>query len=283
MKNLNNISTDSLIDWYTTIVENKAPSDVKDYLEQITDEIENRFNEYINKFSSIDLISIEDSEYPQNHPGLVSCYKSEGNTLKLLKKTIKDNQDNDLKGLCQYCGILKPKTYDHYLPISIYPEFSALAINLIPCCKDCNGKKKNYWKENGNRGIINFYIDNIPNSQFLFGNVVFVTDIPHVQYHLRNPNNNINPSFYNIVLKHYSRLELFELYKEESTEELSEIIRIFKIYLENASLESLRSNLMTDALQLQSQFGINYWRAVLRLTLAESDIFLNYLIEKITE
>lgn len=283
MKNLNNISTDSLIDWYATIVENKDPSDVKDYLEQITDDIENRFNEYIDKFSSSDLISIEDSEYPQNHPGLVSCYKSEGNTLKLLKKAIKDNQDNDLKGLCQYCGILKPKTYDHYLPVSIYPEFSALAINLIPCCKDCNGKKHNYWKENGNRGIINFYIDNIPNSQFLHGNVVFVYGIPHIQYQLRNPNNNIDPSFYDIVLKHYSRLQLFELYKEESTDELSEIIRIFKIYLENPSLESLRTNIITDALQLQSQFGINYWRAILRLTLSESDIFLNYLIEKITE
>jgi 5-methylcytosine-specific restriction endonuclease McrA len=283
MKNLNNISIDSLIDWYSRIVANKDPGDIKDFLEQITDNIENRFNEYEKKFSSSDLISIVDSEYPQNHVGLVSCYKSEGNTLKLLKKAIKDNQDDDLKGLCQYCGILKPKTYDHYLPISIYPEFSALAINLIPCCKDCNGKKHNYWKENGSRGIINFYIDNIPNFQFLHGSVVFVYGIPHVQYQLRNPNNNIESSFYDIVVKHYSRLQLFELYKEESTDELSEIIRIFKIYLKNPSLESLRTNLMEDALQLQSQFGINYWRAILRITLSESGVFLNYLIEKIAE
>lgn len=283
MKNLNNILINDLIGWYSKIVANKDPGDIKDLLEQIKDNVENRFNEYEQKFSSSDLISIIDSEYPPNHTALVSCYKSEGNNLKLLKKAIRDCQDDDLKGLCQYCGILKPKTYDHYLPISTYPEFSALAINLIPCCKDCNGKKHNYWKEDGSRGIINFYIDNIPNFQFLHGDVVFVDDIPHVQYELKNPDNNIESTFYSIVEKHYSRLELRELYKEESTNELSEIIRIFKIYLQNVTLQSLKTNLMVDALQLQSQFGINYWRAILRITLSESDAFLNYLMEEIAE
>lgn len=283
MKNLKNVSTDSLIDWYAKIVENKDPSPSKDYLEQITNNIKIRFDEYLDKFNSVGLINIADSEYPNNHSGLLSCYKSEGNNLKLLKKEIKDNQEDDIKGICQYCGILKPKTYDHYLPISIYPEFSALAINLVPCCKDCNGKKKSYWKENQERGIINFYIDKIPNTRFLYGNVIFILGIPHVEYYLKNPDNGSNANFFNIVLKHYLRLELLELYKEESSDELGEIIRTFKIYIQNTSLESLRTNLLTDALQLQTQFGINYWRAVLRLTLSESDIFLNYLLNTITE
>lgn len=285
MKKLNNISIENLINWYITIVENKTPSDVKDYLEGITDNIEIKYDEYIVKFNSVDLINIDDSEYQYNHAGLISCYKSEGNTLKLLKKSIIDNQINDLKGVCQYCGILRPKTFDHYLPISIYPEFSCLAINLIPCCKDCNGKKLNYWKENNQRGIINFYIDNIPNNQFLFGNVVFVSGIPHIQYHIQNINGNIDELFYNIVEKHYSRLNLYDLYKEVSTDELGEIIRTFRIYLQNPTptLDFLKQKLIIDAEQLQNQFGINYWRAILRLTLSESEPFLNYLIYRIRE
>ena len=285
MKKLNNISTENLINWYITIVANKAPSEIRDYLEEITDDIEEKYEEYLSKFNSIDLINIDESEYPNNHAGLISCYKSEGNSLKLLKKSIIDEQVDDLKGVCQYCGILKPKTFDHYLPISIYPEFSCLAINLIPCCKDCNGKKLNYWKENNQRGIINFYIDNVPNNQFLFGHVVFVSGIPHVKYHIQNPNGNIDALFYSIVEKHYSRLKLFNLYKEVSTDELGEIIRTFKIYLQDPipTIDYLRERLIIDARQLQNQFGINYWRAILRLTLSESQPFLNYLIDRITE
>lgn len=283
MKKLKNISTNNLINWYSNIVANKHDSDIKTNLEEISDDVENRFNEYVNKFSPNQLINIDDSQYIENHPGLVSCYKSEGDVLKLLKKEIKDNQDDDLKGLCQYCGILKPKTFDHYLPISKYPEFSALAINLVPCCKDCNGKKHNYWKENQERGIINFYIDNIPNSQFLFGNVIFISGIPHVEYQLLNPNNIINSFFFDIAKKHYKRLELLQLFKDTSTDELGEMIRMFKIYVANPTLEELRQKLNIDANQLQLQFGLNYWKAVMRLTLSQSEPFLNYLIDQINE
>lgn len=283
MKKLKNISTNNLINWYSDIVSNKHDSDIKTNLEEISDDIENRFNEYVNKFSANQLINIDDSQYIENHPGLVSCYKSEGDVLKLLKKEIKDNQDDDLKGVCQYCGILKPKTFDHYLPISKYPEFSALAINLVPCCKDCNGKKHNYWKENLERGIINFYIDNIPNSQFLFGNVIFISGIPHVEYQLLNPNNIINSFFFDIATKHYKRLELLQLFKDTSTDELGEMIRMFKIYVANPTVEDLRQKLNTDASQLQLQFGLNYWKAVMRLTLSQSEPFLNYLINQINE
>ena len=92
MKKLNNISTENLINWYITIVANKAPSEIRDYLEEITDDIEEKYEEYLSKFNSIDLINIDESEYPNNHAGLISCYKSEGNSLKLLKKSIIDEQ-----------------------------------------------------------------------------------------------------------------------------------------------------------------------------------------------
>ena len=283
MKKLNNISTENLISWYGLIVDNKDDGNIKDNLQQISNAIEDRYNEYLDKFSAVSLITIENSQYDINHSGLLSCYKSEGNSLKLLKKTIRDNQHKDLKGLCQYCGIFKPKTFDHYLPISLYPEFSCLAINLIPCCKDCNGKKLNYWKENQERGIVNFYVDNIPNNQFLFGNVIFSDGVPHIEYKILNPDNLIDDFFINIVSKHYKRLELLKLYQETSTDELGEMIRVFKIYVENPTIQKIKQNLITDANQLQLQFGLNYWKAVMRITLSQSEPFLTYLVGLINE
>ncbi|PHK13588.1 hypothetical protein VF12_41300, partial [Nostoc linckia z15] len=251
--------------------------------ESYSKDIHARYKEYLDNFNSLKLIKIADSIYINNHPSLLSCYKSEGKKLKELKKTIRDKQDKKIKGTCQYCGVLKPKTMDHYLPISLYPEFAVLAINLVPCCKDCNEKKKVYWKENGHRGIINFYIDNIPNEQFLYGEIQFVSGIPHAQYKVENLGGKIEYEFFKIVEKHYKRLELRELYKEESTTELGEIVRSVKNYADNPTVESIRKSLIKDASDLQQQYGINYWRAILRITVADSEETLNFILEEINE
>lgn len=277
MKNLKHIEIENLIDWYQQIIDNKDDGVIKTDLLNLLAQISLRYNHYEENFNHQNLIQIIDSIYVRNHEGLTSCYKSEGKILKQLKKLIREKQDKEIQGICQYCGILKPKTMDHYLPISVYPEFAVFAINLLPCCKDCNGKKNNYWKENNERGIINFYVDNIPNEQFLFGVVKIVSGIPHIEYELRMQNG-ITPSFFNIAVKHFNRLELLNLYKEESTTELGEIIRSVRNYAVNPTLNSVRNSLLRDWEDLRNIYGDNYWRAVLRRTLAESDEALNFII-----
>ena len=173
MKNLKNIALDTLIEWYDKIVDLKSDENAKVVLLGLKAKVSNWYEHYIEHFSREKIIAISDSLFSKNHPQLVSCYKSEGKTLSILKKNIRDLQEVGIKGTCQYCGVGKPKSMDHFLPISDYPEFAVLAINLIPCFKDCKEKKKAYWKEEGTRGIINLYLDNIPYEQFLFGEVHF--------------------------------------------------------------------------------------------------------------
>lgn len=281
MKNLKNIPVDNLIEWYHNIVELKTDEGAKVMLLGLTAQVDNRYEHYIERFTKEDIITISDSLFPKNHPQLLSCYKSEGSTLSSLKKEIRDLQDIGIKGTCQYCGIGKPKSMDHFLPISEYPEFAVLAINLIPCCKDCNEKKKSYWKEEGMRGIINFYIDNIPNAQFLFGEVHFNSNIPCVKFDLKNEEEIIDTDFYEIIKRHFKRLELLKLYNAEANDELDEMIRNFTTYIKNPDFETLKGDLIKDANQLQIQFGINYWRAIMRIALASSDEFLNYIVVKI--
>ena len=276
MKPLITLGVENLIDWYDRIILNKDQGAIRDELYNIRNDINNKYNGYTGKFTPKDIINIANSTYIKNHPALLSCYKSEGNVLANLKKLIREAQSDDLKGTCQYCGIGKPQSFDHYLPISEYPEFSVLAINLIPCCTDCNGKKRSYWKENGNRGIINFYLDNIPNEQFLFAEVELVNGIPTLKFKIENINV-IDPVFYAIVEKHYSRLGLIKLYTDESPDYLGELIRILKNYVDDWSVESLSSKLLNDSNQMEIQFGKNYWRAVISKALSESNDFLEYL------
>jgi len=278
MKNLNHIEAKNLIDWYNNIVANKDPGNDKENLISITNKIEERYNAYIKEFEKKDLINITDSIYPKNHKELLSCYKSEGTVLITLKKQIRDAQPKEIKRTCQYCGVYRPKSMDHYLPISDFPEFSVLAINLIPCCKDCNGKKLNYWKENGVRGILNFYIDNIPNTQFLFASVELKNNVPDIKFFIENIDNKIDGSLFKIITNHFTRLELTALYNDEAKDELTEIIRILKTYVDNPTIIKLNEKILNDAMQLQSQFGINNWKAILRQSLANSNEFLNYLI-----
>lgn len=281
MKQLKHIPIDNLIDWYDTILENKKDLAAQQELTDIQPQVNLRYEHYKENFSSYNIINISDSGFERNHIHLLSCFKSSGNILSRLKKVIRDSQDDGLKGICQYCGVNRPKTMDHYLPISDYPEYSVLGINLIPCCQDCNKKKHSYWKEGEGRGIINFYLDNIPEEQFLFGKVHFIYGIPSVKFELKNIDNCINSVFYEILKKHFIRLELIPLYNDVSTDELGEIIRIFSIYISNSTPKLLKNNLIKDAQQLQLQFGINYWKAILRITLSNSDEFINFMIQKI--
>ena len=144
MKNLTYLTTD-YFQCFTDIVDAKNENEFLTQADLLL-KIEKRYDEYIEKFSPDELLLIKDSEYPKNHPELTGCYKSKTKKVTELLTAIKNNQTSEAKSKCQYCGINKPKTIDHYLPISLYPEFAVLAINLLPCCNECNKKKDNYWK-----------------------------------------------------------------------------------------------------------------------------------------
>ena len=46
--------------------------------------------------------------------------------------------------LCPYCGIEPSRTFDHFLPKTIYASLSTTPFNLIPCCPTCNSKKGSF-------------------------------------------------------------------------------------------------------------------------------------------
>lgn len=65
--------------------------------------------------------------------------------------------------LCPICGMKACTEMDHYIPRSLFHEYSSHASNLIPLCHDCNQDKHDYWlNRKGKRYFFNAFFDQLP-------------------------------------------------------------------------------------------------------------------------
>lgn len=257
------------------IIEAKRILAIKEDLKKKMPSIFLRYKEYIKYFKSKNLLAITDSTFEAGDASLISCYLSGGNKIAAIKKAIKDLQDNFGNEKCMYCQIKEPDSFDHYLPKDIYPEFSSLAINLIPCCVTCNKKKDIYWKDLGEVGIINFYLNSIPIEQFLFVDISFSDNdyqTPIVKFSLENKFS-INEITFRMIKKHYKRLELSERYKDNVNSVISELKRILGSYGKNLSTKNKITATIDYSHQLKIDYGINYWKAILLDEISRKSIF----------
>lgn len=224
-----------------------------------------RLTLYTQEFQTKSLINITDSPFDPGDEELLSCYLSGGKKIAAIKKQIKDLQDIFGNEKCMYCQISRPNSFDHYLPKDTYPEFCAFALNLIPCCTICNQKKDVYWKELGEIGIINFYLNNIPKKQILFAGISFSQNnyaTPIISFELRNINK-ISSKNFGIFKRHFTRLGLIDLYNESSGSAISELKRTLNSFGGAHSVAKNMKNTLDYANQLKKDYGNNYWKAVL--------------------
>ena len=83
-----------------------------------------------------------------------------------VKKGLLNNYKN--KGRCPFCMISEPKTLDHYLSESEYPQFILYAPNLVPCCNNCNTiKNTSLMTDEHKRIYFHYYYDEIPDEEIL--------------------------------------------------------------------------------------------------------------------
>lgn len=65
--------------------------------------------------------------------------------------------------LCPICGLKPCSEMDHYMPRSLFHEYSSHASNLIPLCHNCNQDKHDYWlNRKGKRYFFNAFFDHLP-------------------------------------------------------------------------------------------------------------------------
>lgn len=269
MKNL--IPLTRKISYWDAIVGNKNLG-ARAQLMIIRNNVLNRFTTYSNHVSPNTLETITASPFVAPDIDLLkSCY-SKSSELSNLKTKIKEKQSVLLRGECQYCNIGEPTTFDHYLPQTEFPEYSALSINLIPCCSKCNTEKGEEWIEFGNRKIINYYYDALPNVSYLDCAITYRKGIPIALFSL---NSAIIPIHLRTVIStHFNTLKLLDRYKQKSNSEITDVLN--SIIPLNAHLNrvQLQNNLLQTATAMKAVKGDNYWRAVLLIALSNSNRFL---------
>ncbi len=269
MKNL--IPLTRKMSYWDDIVNNKNIAS-RASLQAIRQAVSNRVTEYINRTVPNSLETIPASTFvAPNIDLLKGCY-SKSIALSNLKAKIKNRQSDLLKGECQYCNIGEPKTFDHYLPQDDFPEFSALSINLIPCCATCNTEKGEEWLLTGNRRIINFYYDTLPNVQYLNCSIIFRNNIPQASFTL---NAAVIPvGMRTIIIEHFTKLKLAERYKDRSNSEISDVRIAILQSVGLLTRAQIQNQLTNEAAGMKGCKGDNYWRAVLRIALSNSNRFL---------
>lgn len=241
------------------ILEKNKPG--KDYLLAITDRMQICYNEYINEFDTLEQKENSDFQNDINEKNsLILCYTSQSKTFQLQRGKIFENQSIYLKALCPYCLLNKPKTLDHYISKTEFPEYSTLSKNLVPCCYDCNQKKGDSWRFDSKRRFIHFYNDTFLDKRFLYADLLFEdgNDIPKIVFSLSKPNN-MSQNHFNIVSWHFEDLELFDEYSDRANAFISSEVTIIKeAYFRGDTLASI-NQIIIDKIN-NNKFGENYWQ-----------------------
>lgn len=261
---------------YTEVLERSRSQDKKERLDRLSEYVFDRYTKYEELLP--DLQGISDSEITniEDKNALESCYNrnEKGYLEGFVVSKIISQQTVQHKNSCPYCGIDKPRTIDHYLPKSIYPEFSIFPPNLIPCCGYCNSKKKDRWQKNGERLFINLYYDDIPNDKFLFAEFHFsenkINPVPTISYQINLEG--INGNIKVILANHYKELKLTDEYSLSVEEEISNIYDEIK-HNTHKSIEFHKSNIKIRLDTFVRKYGVNYWKSALLEALLDCDEF----------
>jgi hypothetical protein len=206
-----------------------------------------------------------------------------GNTraLRDLKRQIKILQDPGVLTVCPLCKISLPRTFDHYLPRATFPEFAIHPLNLVPCCETCNGKKLDAWlNEDEQRICLHFYSDTIPQVDFVqcdLNPAAAGSQNVGVTFSLHKPPA-LGSERWNLIVRHFARLGLIERYNEIGNDELSEIFGNARDFLDNGGPRNrVRAFIRSGGSRFADVHGPSYWRAVLRMKVAQAPALFTWL------
>jgi hypothetical protein len=281
LKNLNPPQLDATL-IYNDIKEkskNTENLDKQDRLINLETYVLARYVVYENFKNNLEMIENSLITDELDKKSLISCYNrnKDGYLEGEVVAKILEIQSVQHKNTCPYCGIDRPKTIDHYLPKSDFPEFAIYPPNLIPCCGRCNTKKNDRWINNGRRLFFHYYFDIAPRHKFLYASLKFNSkmndQIPIVEFRIHN-DGNIDPKIFSLIQAHYQELNLLEEYSEYVIRDLSSVH-------DNVShnthrpisehIQTLKESMESDV----RLFGINFWRTSMYQAIIDSNEFFN--------
>lgn len=128
---------------------------------------------------------------------------------------------------CPICGQKECTEMDHYMPRSLFQEYSSHTSNLIPLCHDCNQDKHDYWlNSKGERYFFNAFFDKLPN-KIIECTISIKNGFPKVKVSIYS---GLDKNKYQdaVVLRTITKLDLKKSFQSEADDFLRSEIRRLK-------------------------------------------------------
>ncbi|QHE92821.1 hypothetical protein PI93_013940 [Pandoraea fibrosis] len=213
---------------------------------------------------------------------LQSCYNSATEPLNKLKDEILKSLQIDAEinlQRCPYCMLNDPKTWDHYLPKTYYPEYSSYHANMVYVCFGCNHRKHDEYHDSYLLYCHPYFT--VPNGISLLHCLVSVSnDQLAIRYYCAAPPEHEHLAA--IAEEHISRLRLENRFKGEAASLVSGFIgEIRTTFPRGISDVAMRNILRTKYAEAQSRLGVNAWDARLWHGLNQCREFCAYINRRI--
>jgi hypothetical protein len=189
-----------------------------------------------------------------------------------------DHFESTGESTCPYCNFGEQWEHDHYLPKSAFPEFSLYPNNLVPICKQCNGKKLARYQQNGIRLFQHLFSELNGVVGFLCVAIAYEPRL-RVEYSLTRPAS-LTPAQFTVLEQHFDKLDLADRYARQASTVLAKLVRQFR-KPENLALGPghLRQRLNQMAVDRTAASPPHHWEAVLMQALAASDDFTDHIFD----
>lgn len=181
------------------------------------------------------------------------------------------------KRRCCFCSCEDPTELDHFLPKSVFPEFSILPINLVPSCSRCNKLKAESTPISVGNTYIHPYYEEYNDIIWLEANLHFdyAGEIT-ITYRIAQSLKTNQPILATKFEYQFNELELNQRYSLKASEELSNIEYRLRELKNDAGVEEVKKHLWGEA---QSRFRVNRnsWQSALYYCLYQSERFCQML------
>ena len=192
-----------------------------------------------------------------------------GRSHQCIRDEILDSAPSDF---CPYCNISIVDTIDHVLPKSRYPEFSVLALNLVPACSACNKDKRDVCHQTEGYDLMHPYYVHIPDEPFLFAEVSVENQAIAWRYYLKN-SAAISHSEFTSIQNLFTLLGLADRYYRYSVGDILDRAGHFHAMHKSGGSAALRDYLSKEADSSRRSRGNNYWKTAILCALADNDLF----------
>jgi hypothetical protein len=208
----------------------------------------------------------------------LSCYDAPTKALIDLTAKIREAQPEPLRWECQYCGLNESNTWDHYLPKAEFREFAVYPPNLIPCCHQCNIRRR-VWADGGALTCINLYYDPIdPQTPLVEANIRVEDGLPKVTFALMKGRAR-RSLFQRRFARHWATLDLARRFARRAGRILSALEFEIQSRAPRQSLDEIMEDLRAIAGRKLQAFGPNHIEAVLYRAAAGSRALLQHYMK----